>query len=212
MAESGCLKDASFQNLEVASTFVQGGNKLKVAGYKLITTTAAAETTGPTGLLANGIHFLAVDKAADVGTNTETITLATKGAGLEVGDFFTFVVVRASTAAGGFTITTAADDKIVGVCELRSIAAAAILQDATKRGGKTEGDSNNLGLCGDITAAGVNSIVLRGGDNGTANAGAAGTQITLTYVGKPDGTNAMYYCTGTVVTLDPDSTTADTFV
>ena len=126
MAESGCLKDASFQNLEVVSTFVQGGNKLKVAGYRLITTTAAGETTGPSDLLANGVHFLAVDAVGAVGVNTETITLATAGAGLEVGDFFTFVVVRASTTGAGFTITTATNDKIVGVCELRSIAAAAI--------------------------------------------------------------------------------------
>ena len=48
-------------------------------------------------------------------------------------------------------------------------------------------------------------------DNANDHAGAAGTQITLTYVGNPDGTNAMYYCTGTVVTLMPNSTTAGTF-
>jgi hypothetical protein len=210
MAESGCLRDASFQNLDVSSTLMQGGNKLKVAGYKLITTTAAGEETLASALTPNGVHFLAVDAAGDVAANNETITLPAAGTGLDIGDFFTFVVVRASTHATGFTITTAANDKIVGVCELRSVAADAITQHAAKRGGATDALVNNLGLCGDISATGVDSIVLNGSNSGDV-AGAAGTQITLTYVGNPDGTNAMYYCTGTIVTLHLASTSQGTF-
>ena len=211
MAESGCLRDASFQNLDVSSTLMQGGNKLKVAGYKLITTTAAGDTTAASALTPNGVHFLAVDAAGDVGTNSETITLPAAGTGLDIGDFFTFVVVRASNTAVGFTITTAADDKIVGVCELRSVAAAAIEEHITDRGAVGTAATNHLGLCGDISATGVDSIVLNGSNSGDV-AGAAGTQITLTYVGNPDGTNAMYYCTGTIVTLHVASTSAGTFI
>ena len=210
MAEVGCLKDGNFQNLEVSSTLMQGGNVLKVAGYQLITTTGAGETTAGSDLTPNGIHFLAVDAAGDVAANNETITLPAAGTGLNIGDFFTFVVVRASTHATGFTITTAADDKIVGVCELRSVAAAAIVADATARGGASTAATNNLDLVGDISAAGVNKIVLDGG-SGTDVAGAAGTQITLTYVGNPDGTNAMYYVSGTITSIDPNGTAATTF-
>lgn len=210
MAEVGCLKDGNFQNLEVSSTLMQGGNVLKVAGYQLITTTGAGETTAGSDLTPNGIHFLAVDAAGDVAANNETITLPAAGTGLNIGDFFTFVVVRASTHATGFTITTAADDKIVGVCELRSVAAAAIVADATARGGASTAVTNNLDLVGDISAAGVNKIVLDGG-SGTDVAGAAGTQITLTYVGNPDGTNAMYYVSGTITSIDPNGTAATTF-
>ena len=200
----------NFQNLEVSSTLMQGGNVLKVAGYQLITTTGAGETTAGSDLTPNGIHFLAVDAAGDVAANNETITLPAAGTGLNIGDFFTFVVVRASTHATGFTITTAADDKIVGVCELRSVAAAAIVADATARGGASTAVTNNLDLVGDISAAGVNKIVLDGG-SGTDVAGAAGTQITLTYVGNPDGTNAMYYVSGTITSIDPNGTAATTF-
>ena len=210
MAEVGCLKDGNFQNLEVSSTLMQGGNVLKVAGYQLITTTGAGETTAGSDLTPNGIHFLAVDAAGDVAANNETITLPAAGTGLNIGDFFTFVVVRASTHATGFTITTAADDKIVGVCELRSVAAAAIVADATARGGASRAVTNILDLVGDISAAGVNKIVLDGG-SGTDVAGAAGTQITLTYVGNPDGTNAMYYVSGTITSIDPNGTAATTF-
>ena len=210
MAEVGCLKDGNFQNLEVSSTLMQCGNVLKVAGYQLITTTGAGETTAGSDLTPNGIHFLAVDAAGDVAANNETITLPAAGTGLNIGDFFTFVVVRASTHATGFTITTAADDKIVGVCELRSVAAAAIVADATARGGASTAVTNNLDLVGDISAAGVNKIVLDGG-SGTDVAGAAGTQITLTYVGNPDGTNAMYYVSGTITSIDPNGTAATTF-
>jgi len=210
MAEVGCLKDGNFQNLEVSSTLMQGGNVLKVAGYQLITTTGAGETTAGSDLTPNGIHFLAVDAAGDVAANNETITLPAAGTGLNIGDFFTFVVVRASTHATGFTITTAADDKIVGVCELRSVAAAAIVADATARGGASTAVTNNLDLVGDISAAGVDKIVLDGG-SGTDVAGAAGTQITLTYVGNPDGTNAMYYVSGTITSIDPNGTAATTF-
>ena len=210
MAEVGCLKDGNFQNLEVSSTLMQGGNVLKVAGYQLITTTGAGETTAGSDLTPNGIHFLAVDAAGDVAANNETITLPAAGTGLNIGDFFTFVVVRASTHATGFTITTAADDKIVGVCELRSVAAAAIVADATARGGASTAATNNLDLVGDISAAGVDKIVLDGG-SGTDDAGAAGTQITLTYVGNPDGTNAMYYVSGTITSIDPNGTAATTF-
>ena len=210
MAEVGCLKDGNFQNLEVSSTLMQGGNVLKVAGYQLITTTGAGETTAGSDLTPNGIHFLAVDAAGDVAANNETITLPAAGTGLNIGDFFTFVVVRASTHATGFTITTAADDKIVGVCELRSVAAAAIVADATARGGASTAVTNILDLVGDISAAGVNKIVLDGG-SGTDVAGAAGTQITLTYVGNPDGTNAMYYVSGTITSIDPNGTAATTF-
>jgi hypothetical protein len=212
MAEVGCLKDGNFQNLEVTSTFMQGGNAFKVAGYQLITTTADAETTAGSALTPNGIHFLAVDAAGDVGTNNETITLPAAGVGLNIGDFFTFVVVRASTHATGFTITTATADKIVGVCELRSVAATAIVADATARGGASTAVTNNLDLVGDISAAGVNSIVLDGG-SGANVAGAAGTQITLTYVGNPDalGANAMYYVSGIITSVDPNGTGATTF-
>ena len=210
MAEVGCLKDGNFQNLEVSSTLMQGGNVLKVAGYQLITTTGAGETTAGSDLTPNGIHFLAVDAAGDVAANNETITLPAAGTGLNIGDFFTFVVVRASTHATGFTITTAADDKIVGVCELRSVADAAIVADPTARGGASTAVTNNLDLVGDISAAGVNKIVLDGG-SGTDVAGAAGTQITLTYVGNPDGTNAMYYVSGTITSIDPNGTAATTF-
>ena len=210
MAEVGCLKDGNFQNLEVSSTLMQGGNVLKVAGYQLITTTGAGETTAGSDLTPNGIHFLAVDAAGDVAANNETITFPAAGTGLNIGDFYTFVVVRASTHATGFTITTAADDKIVGVCELRSVAAAAIVADATARGGASTAVTNNLDLVGDISAAGVNKIVLDGG-SGTDVAGAAGTQITLTYVGNPDGTNAMYYVSGTITSIDPNGTAATTF-
>ena len=210
MAEVGCLKDGNFQNLEVSSTLMQGGNVLKVAGYQLITTTGAGETTAGSDLTPNGINFLAVDAAGDVAANNETIKLPAAGTGLNIGDFFTFVVVRASTHATGFTITTAADDKIVGVCELRSVAAAAIVADATARGGASTAVTNNLDLVGDISAAGVNKIVLDGG-SGTDVAGAAGTQITLTYVGNPDGTNAMYYVSGTITSIDPNGTAATTF-
>ena len=210
MAEVGCLKDGNFQNLEVSSTLMQGGNVLKVAGYQLITTTGAGETTAGSDLTPNGIHFLAVDAAGDVAANNETITLPAAGTGLNIGDFFTFVVVRASTHATGFTIITAADDKIVGVCELRSVAAAAIVADATARGGASTAVTNNLDLVGDISAAGVNKIVLDGG-SGTDVAGAAGTQITLTSVRNPDGTNAMYYVSGTITSIDPNGTAATTF-
>jgi hypothetical protein len=210
MAEVGCLKDGNFQNLEVASTFMQGGNAFKVAGYQLITTTAASETTAGSALTPNGIHFLAVDAAGDVATNNETITLPEAGTGLSIGDFFTFVVVRASTQAVGFTITTESNDKLVGVCELRSLAAAAIVSDATKRGGATDAAVNTTGLVGDVSAAGVDSIILDGDSSGDC-AGAAGTQITITYTGKPDGTNAMYYVTGVITTLDVNSTCAGTF-
>lgn len=210
MAEVGCLKDGNFQNLEVTSTFMQGGNAFKVAGYQLITTTAAGENTAGSDLTPNGIHFLAVDVAADVAANNKTITLPAAGTGLNIGDFFTFVVVRASTHATGFTITTATDDKIVGVCELRSVASTAITADATARGGASTAAVNNLDLVGDISAAGVNSIVLDGG-SGADVAGAAGTQITLTYVGNPDGTNAMYYVSGTITSVDPNGTAETTF-
>lgn len=210
MAEVGCLKDGNFQNLEVSSTLMQGGNVLKVAGYQLISTTGTGETTDAPDLTPNGIHFLAVDAAAAVAANNETITLPAAGTGLNIGDFFTFVVVRASTHTTGFTITTAANDKIVGVCELRSVANVAIVADATARGGASTAVTNNLDLVGDISAAGVDSIVLDGG-SGENVAGAAGTQITLTYVGNPDGTNAMYYVSGTITSVDPNGTAATTF-
>jgi len=210
MGEVGCLNDGIFQNLEVSSTFMQAGNKLKVAGYQLITTTGAGETVAASTLTPNGIHFLAVDVAGDIATNNSTITLPTAGAGLDIGDFFTFVVVRASTQATGFTITTASADKLTGVCRLRSITTGAIVEDATKRGGATDAAVNTSGFVGDITAAGVNNIVLDG-HNDNDCAGAGGTHITITYTGNPDGTNAMYYVTGVITTLDINSTGAACF-
>ena len=210
MAEVGCLRNGNFQNLEVASVFMQGGNKLKVAGYQSITTTAAAETTAASTLTANGIHFLAVDAVADVSTNTETITLPAAGAGINVGDFFTFVVIRASTAAVGFTITTATNDKIVGVVDVVHVTNTTVVSLANRQ--NTDGDprdENNIDYAGQCDATGVDSIVLRGGTGD--NAGEAGSVLTLTYAGNPDGTNAMYIATGRLISSDPDGTNAGTF-
>jgi len=209
MGEVGCLKDGNFQNLEVSSTFMQGGNLLKVAGYKLITSTAAGGATAAADLKPNGIHFCAVDAAANVAANNMTITLPTAGAGIKSGDFFTFVITRGSTHATGFTITTAAADKILGVVDVIHVTAADVISLANRQ--NTDGaarDENNMDFAGNCTDAGINSVVLRQAAN---HAGGAGSIITLTYVGNPDGTNAIYLATGRLVSIDPDGTNAAVF-
>ena len=212
MGEIGCLKDGNFQNLE-ASTIMQGGNLLKVAGYTNITATAAdasADVAAGGDLTANGIHFLAVNSAANVATFRRIITLPAAGIGLNVGDYFTFVVVRGSADAVGFTITTSAADKIVGLVEVAHVTNSTVVSQANRTNTDAAArDENNIDYAGQVDVVGSNSIVLVDDANG---AGTTGGKLTLTYAGKPDGVNAMYFATGRLVSDDVAGTSAGVFI
>ena len=210
MGEVGCLKDGNFQNLEVSSTFMQGGNLLKVAGYKQITSTGAGGVTAAADLKPNGIHFCAVSDPAQVNAYNMTITLPTAGEGLKIGDFLTFVITRGSGHATGFTITTDGADKIVGLVDVIHVTSPDVVSISNRQ--NTDGaarDENNIDYAGNLEAAGKDSVVLRQADGN--HAGSTGSIITLTFVGKPDGANAIYLATGRLVSIDPDGTNAATF-
>ena len=110
MAETGCMKDANFQNLE-AQQIMLGNNTLRVSGFVSLDDGGTnAEAVAATGLTPNAVHIL----GGNLTGGTITVTLPTGAANVpNVGDFYTFLIGIKSTTGHTIQIGTA-NDKIVG--------------------------------------------------------------------------------------------------
>lgn len=164
MAESGCLRDASFQNLE-ASNIMLGNNTL-VAPLEtkgLITIDAGNGSEADVTLTASqaGLIYVFTTNL----TSAKVINLPVLSA-CNIGDQFMFIVATNSTSTA--TITCPDGAKIVGTVGMAN-------------GDVDGGTSFSIKSVG--TGPAKTSVVLTGAtDDGVA--GAAGTKILLTVVGQ----------------------------
>lgn len=196
MAESGCLKDGNFQNLQAQQLQLATSTlsaPLESSGKLVVHTTDAALD------LNAADHANSIVVLAKTPTQARLIKLPALST-MKAGEKIVFVVAEAMAnhASNTFTIqelTTADTNKIIGCVTVVTGGDAATGTNVT----------NLVATHGD--AVGVTNIIL---SEATASnvAGAAGSVITLTCVG-----NATKYwlVSGIMKSLDPNSTGAGIF-
>jgi len=220
MAEVGCLKDGNFQNLETKVLEVNG-NALKVSGYVTIGGTAAGSTTFGTvhdvafgrALTKNAVHIINGAAAANA---TTIITLPTAAQissyGIEVGDFYTFVVGVSAASAGHVIKLDAAPSNGAGGYMIGNIRLVRGLLGAADA-------ASGVSVAGELSAVyavyGTDEKIsmISGGD--PANGGREGSYVTCRYIGSlgllTSGGNPHWLISGEVITDIAASTGADIF-
>jgi hypothetical protein len=211
MAETGCLKDGNFQNLETEVLEVNG-NRLRVSSYVTLGATGSGNTAvAATSLTKNAVHILN-GNLTDASTKVILPSKAQCASfGLVAGDFYTFVVGLRSTAAIGHTISTdAADDTsgagaylLGGVRLIR--AASGVANAASGNSAPTEFSS-----IWPVTA--TDEMVVMDADDAVGG-GEAGSWVTFRYVGNI-GANSIpgWMLSGEIISVTPASTGAACFI
>lgn len=208
MAESGCLKDGNFQNLE-AQQIMLGNNSLRIAGFVNIGTPGGgAQTTAATALSKNSVHIINGDID---GTDSMTVTLPALAEVPSVGDFYTFFLACKSelTAAtgNGHTIKLPAagpgGGNMFGAVKLCRIPATGIALADTTADGQT--------IDVRISPVPGTDEMIEMQSNDATGGGEPGSWITCTYMGLTDGTNPGWYITGEIISKTAASTGNTTF-
>ena len=210
MGESGCLRDASFQNLE-AQQIMLGNNTLRVTGFVNIDNGGAtASAVVATGLTKNAVHII----GGNLTGGAVTLTLPTGTAVPNVGDFYTFLIGAKSTT--GHVIKCGhANDILVGGVQYIRVPASGLANQYGQDG-----------TAANKAASQTNAVYITPNQNTTADdlvkldadaadgGGVEGTWLTFTYIGTPattDGTKHAWYLSGQIFTIDPNGTGAAVF-
>lgn len=206
MAESGCMQDANFQNLQ-AQQIMLGNNTLRVAGFVSLDSGGTdAAAVAATGLTVNSVHII----GGNLTSGAVTVTLPTGTAVPAVGDFYTFLIGGKSTATGGHTVKCgAATDKLVGGVQYLRVPTTGL----ATAGGTLGTDQTSAVFITPNQDTTTDDLVNLDADIADGG-GVEGTWLTFTYIGTPltaNGTLHTWYLSGQVITSDANGTGAAVF-
>jgi hypothetical protein len=211
MAEVGCVKDGNFQNLETNNLFLSG-NSLLTSTYVSIGGIADDQVAvAATGLTKNAIHVI----NGNLTTAGTKIILPSKAQvatfGLEIGDFYTFVVGVRSTRAGGHQISTdAADDG--GGAGAYLLGGVKLVRAASGVANAASGNNQPIEVSNIWAVTGTDEMVVMDADDAVGG-GEAGSFVTFRYLGNI-GANSIpgWMLNGEIISTTAATTGVATFI